>query len=513
MGKRRNLKKRDNEGEGADFSDCTSNADTDIENGGTYGVQASNVNQNQNLIEGLCTEQGLSDNGDFCNRENSVIGDNVMGDNFKHNYNTEMGQALKEMTTAIVDTIRQSNSAITQGLGDLMTEVKGRLDSQGHVQLDGASHSRMSKRSSSTGVSRHKNKRYVVNGSNSSSDESGILEVRQRTHRVSVRERTRLPAFTGKETWKVWFNRFSEVADRFRWTDEDRLDELLPRLQGDAGDFVFGQLQPNVRQDYTKLIGELNNRFRVIRTAKTFGAQFSRRCQKQNESVEEFSLDLKRLYDSAYAERDPDTRREDLLRRFLDGLYDDKARFQVEFVKEPSDIDEAVFQVVAFQETKNRSLMVQPSSDRGMKRSTRKVKCDSTDCDIEDKVNVQGVNSNRLNAINNMGSKVVAKGTEYKRKEETESDKYPLGRTKESIDKTLAELMRKIDEINRRISGERKNLTCYECGNSGHFKRECPTLNANHAKKQGHMRNGATNLRQFGNTGQGYFNGTNSLNC
>jgi hypothetical protein len=51
MGKRKNLKKRDNEGEGADLSDCTSNADTDFEIGGLDGVHP-NVNQNQNLSEG-----------------------------------------------------------------------------------------------------------------------------------------------------------------------------------------------------------------------------------------------------------------------------------------------------------------------------------------------------------------------------------------------------------------------------------------------------------------------------
>ena len=38
-------------------------------------------------------------------------------------------------------------------------------------------------------------------------------------------------------------------------------------------------------------------------------------------------------------------------------MYDNKARFQVEYVKEPRDIDEAVFQVVDFQETRHRHLL------------------------------------------------------------------------------------------------------------------------------------------------------------
>ena len=59
------------------------------------------------------------------------------------------------------------------------------------------------------------------------------------------------------------------------------------------------------------------------------------------------------MYDNAHSNRDENTRREDLLRRFLNGLYDEKARFQVEYVKEPRDLDEAVYQVVDFQETCN----------------------------------------------------------------------------------------------------------------------------------------------------------------
>jgi D-arabinose 5-phosphate isomerase GutQ len=91
-------------------------------------------------------------------------------------------------------------TALTQGLGDLMSEVKGRLGTQGHVQVVGAGPSTLSKRTSSAGMNRRRNKRYVVSGSDSSSDDTGIIEVRHRTHRLSARERIRLPAFTGKET-------------------------------------------------------------------------------------------------------------------------------------------------------------------------------------------------------------------------------------------------------------------------------------------------------------------------
>lgn len=55
----------------------------------------------------------------------------------------------------------------------------------------------------------------------------------------------KIPPFTGKgESWNIWFNRFDEVAQWQQWDEHDRLGELLPRLQGLAGEFVYDQLKP-----------------------------------------------------------------------------------------------------------------------------------------------------------------------------------------------------------------------------------------------------------------------------
>ena len=49
----------------------------------------------------------------------------------------------------------------------------------------------------------------------------------------------KLPPFNGKEDWKVWITRFEAISQRCNWNEDTRLDNLLPRLQGRAGDFVF----------------------------------------------------------------------------------------------------------------------------------------------------------------------------------------------------------------------------------------------------------------------------------
>ena len=80
----------------------------------------------------------------------------------------------------------------------------------------------------------------------------------------------KLPPFTGEEDWKVWFNRFQVVANRRRWTRKQKLDQLLPRLLGKAGDFVFGQLSQEKLYDYESLTNELNSRFKKIETSRSF---------------------------------------------------------------------------------------------------------------------------------------------------------------------------------------------------------------------------------------------------
>ena len=160
----------------------------------------------------------------------------------------------------------------------------------------------------------------------------------------------RIPPFTGfehSETWKVWISRFNKIAKKRGWTKEQKLDELFPRLQSHAADFVFGQLSDSVTDDFDSLCKELSNRFMKIETEMTYRKKFDRRTQKHGESLEAYAAELKRFYDKAYPDREDKTRREDLLRRFLDGVLDRDAAQQVAFVKDPSDIDNAVFELVS----------------------------------------------------------------------------------------------------------------------------------------------------------------------
>ena len=95
---------------------------------------------------------------------------------------------------------------------------------------------------------------------------------------------TKLPPFTGSEAWEVWIHRFEDIALRCQWSEDEKLEALLPRLQ--VKEFVYGQLPRKVKSDYKSLVQELKSRFHKIETSRTFGSKFSRRVQLADESIE-----------------------------------------------------------------------------------------------------------------------------------------------------------------------------------------------------------------------------------
>ena len=350
-----------------------------------------------------------------------------------------------------------------------------------------------------SGSRRLGNRQYESSSSSEDemSDRSSVKSSHNRTSR-STCSHPKLPPFTGKETWKVWFNRFEEVASRQRWSDDERLDQMIPKLQGVAGEFVFSQLPRSVRSDYKGLCKELKNRFRVVETSKTFGVQFSHRNQKNGETVEEYAAELKKLYDKAHARRDKETRREDLLRRFLDGLIDEKARFHVEFVKEPNNIDEAVFQVVSFLETKQTAGKVYDTS-RSVRNATNIQKNDS-DSDSDDMRiarSLPGKNKNRIIKRDESSKSTV---------EQNKTDKqeiFDLSKLRDIVREELKNIhplqlpnsyphpfRQQGNRLNFSYNGQnqnrsyndRKNKTCFYCHEPSHFKKDCPKLAANTAR-------------------------------
>jgi len=70
------------------------------------------------------------------------------------------------------------------------------------------------------------------------------------------------------------------------WTEEEKLLELLLRLQGPAGEFVFGQLRRSIRLDFHALVHELQRRFRKNRKQYRNEGAGPRPCRMEKPTVQ-----------------------------------------------------------------------------------------------------------------------------------------------------------------------------------------------------------------------------------
>ena len=348
-------------------------------------------------------------------------------------------------------------------------------------------------------------------------------------HKSSIRQTKfrscKLPPFSGKEMWEVWFNRFESVADRRNWSKDDRLDELLPRLQGEAGEFVYSQLTAKTRSSYKRLTSELGNRFKQIEISKSFQAQFSKRNQKPNESVKTYANELKRLYDKGHSSRPLAIRQEDLLRRFLDGLADRKVAQQIEFVKEPKTVEEAVVEVVTYQDSAKRNkydshsdknvYMVRPANDsddesdsdeldskervaRVPDKNSTKNKTNATQGPHDNVSNMQEqlklvaeqqkVLLDKIQTINQRDNKINSvTDSSQKKQPSSYNHSYAQGQTRNRYD--------------NRANGQKRSQvdkSCYNCRMFGHFSRNCPYKEYSFSNPQmNHYQNQTANSYQY----------------
>ena len=190
------------------------------------------------------------------------------------------------------------------------------------------------------------------------------------TEAIEYTKEPKIPVCDGKEDWTVWINRFEAIARLRCWDEGRKLNVLLPKLQGKAGEYAFAVLPKKSLSSYEELVSELNSRFRKVEIPRVFASLFHNRVQGENESVQDFAVELRCLYFKAYKHRNKQTREEDLLQRFLSELRDDNMRFSIEFHKEPSSLDEAVYYAVEYAELR-RQIFEGPYADKAYSKQGR----------------------------------------------------------------------------------------------------------------------------------------------
>jgi len=116
-----------------------------------------------------------------------------------------------------------------------------------------------------------------------------------------------LPRFSGEtdsgkgdsETFADWRERFEMVAEVYQWDQRAKLVNLVTRLCGQAYSF-YRSCDIRQRSNYTQLVEELSRHFTPVRIRAVQSSLFHDRQQKEKESVDDYTQELRSLFQKAY---------------------------------------------------------------------------------------------------------------------------------------------------------------------------------------------------------------------
>ena len=162
-----------------------------------------------------------------------------------------------------------------------------------------------------------------------------------------------IPTFQGDsgEEWETWISRLEAVSDCHVWNENQNAGVILSALHDTAAKFVYKAINKHDRKYYAVLVSELGSRFGSMETKRTFRVRWANISQQPGQTEQELAAEIRRIHAKAYPDWDAETRRVDLIDKFLDSLRDESQRSAIEFNKCPHMIEEAVKYAIQYRET------------------------------------------------------------------------------------------------------------------------------------------------------------------
>lgn len=139
----------------------------------------------------------------------------------------------------------------------------------------------------------------------------------------------RQTTYDGTSNWQGFILPYMSLASTCGWAEEEKLFRLCSSLRGEAADYVFVQLTPEVVNSFELLKLALHSRFAEKRTTTSYLAQLEARKLKPQDKLSEYVADIRSLVIKGYPTADDATRETIGLRHFIKGLPDLKTAVAV----------------------------------------------------------------------------------------------------------------------------------------------------------------------------------------
>ncbi|KAJ8949256.1 hypothetical protein NQ318_022769 [Aromia moschata] len=162
--------------------------------------------------------------------------------------------------------------------------------------------------------------------------------------------RMKPPQFDGKSSWVNYLRQFEAAARANGWSLAEKATALTLALRGDATD-ILQTLSLEEQADYHQLVKHLGIRYGQSHLEHVYHSQLKNRCQKNNESLQEFEADIARLVRLAYSSTPENVMERLAVQAFLDGLRDTETR-QALTLARPSKLVDALARALEFEASK-----------------------------------------------------------------------------------------------------------------------------------------------------------------
>ena len=279
------------------------------------------------------------------------------------------------------------------------------------------------------------------------------------------------PRFDGKGCIEAHITQFNIVANRNKWTDEEKVDFLKISLSGEASNIL-----KDIKEDisFEELEQRLKARYGSLDQVEAYRVQLKGRRRKRGESLFDLMKDIRRLFVLAYP--GPSNYLSDLTAKdaFVDALDDRELMIRV-MEREPKNLEEA-YKISERMELYSRRVDHTERNDSNgrQKNKIRVTAVNDANDEMSAIVENQKAMQQQINTLVQMMQQQCRQNA-YAAKEQVQS-----GEEEKSTQKT-----RNSQELNKRPT-----YNCFQCGKEGHMKSRCPENrnNRNRFTRDSHVR-------------------------